>query len=291
MTPKVKKRVNEILTTEKTGEIQKQRCENSSNVNKKLKSHNNICTDFSDSFINLETEHWKELKQINYGPKVYYIYNPLEYAKQLHDDYIKKYCKAEKEVILLGMNPGPWGMCQTGVPFGEVNFVKNWLQIEGNILKPDQEHELRPITGLNCDRKEVSGDRMWSLLKELSGEPKVLFRHIFVHNYCPLAFLAETGKNITPVDFKVKERKPLEAICDTYLLRAVELLNTKHLVCIGNYVKQRAEKAFAQADITHVKISLMMHPSPANPAANKGWRAIAINQLKEAGILTLFNCS
>lgn len=49
----------------------------------------------------------------------------------------------------------------------------------------------------------MSGDRLWSLLKELSGSPDVLFKYVFLHNYCPLFFLKESAKNVTPPELKV----------------------------------------------------------------------------------------
>ncbi|MEZ6083638.1 MAG: hypothetical protein R3E58_06750 [Phycisphaerae bacterium] len=52
------------------------------------------------------------------------VYNPLIYACASFDAYVAC-CDIENvEVILLGMNPGPWGMAQTGVPFGEVGAVQ-----------------------------------------------------------------------------------------------------------------------------------------------------------------------
>ena len=35
-----------------------------------------------------------------------------------------------KEAVFLGMNPGLWGMAQTGVPFGTVSLVRDWMGIE-----------------------------------------------------------------------------------------------------------------------------------------------------------------
>jgi len=42
------------------------------------------------------------------------------------------------------MNPGPWGMAQTGVPFGEINAVKDWLGINAEVDKPQKQHPKRP---------------------------------------------------------------------------------------------------------------------------------------------------
>lgn len=107
------------------------------------------------------------------------------------------------------------------VPFGEVAAVRDYLKISGEIEKPKEYHELRQIEGLNCRRSEVSGKRLWGLIKDLSkNDPEVFFKHCFVYNYCPLAFLSKTAKNITPAELKVS------------LIHLKPLLNYSHLLIL-----------------------------------------------------------
>ncbi|KAG7160736.1 single-strand selective monofunctional uracil DNA glycosylase-like [Homarus americanus] len=246
------------------------------------------CGTLPEQFLDIEKDQCEELLKLDYGPGICYIYNPVDYAHEIHSDFVTKFCKGQKKVLILGMNPGPWGMGQTGVPFGHVAYAKDWLGVKGRVSKPAKEHPKRLITGLECTRNEVSGDRMWALLKELSGTPDVLFTHIFLHNYCPLFFLKESAKNVTPPELKVKERSSLEAICDAALVRTVELLGVEHVLGVGNYAKERAKAALRKAGLETVQVSVLMHPSPVNPAANKGWREIAIKQLTENNIIQYF---
>ncbi|XP_071538534.1 single-strand selective monofunctional uracil DNA glycosylase isoform X3 [Panulirus ornatus] len=197
-------------------------------------------------------------------------------AKQVLD-IEKKQCEE-----LLKINYGK------GVPFGHVGYARDWLGVKGNVLKPVKEHPKRPITGLECSRNEVSGDRLWSLLKELSGSPEVLFSQVFLHNYCPIFFLKDSAKNVTPPELKVKERANLEAICDKALVEVVQLLGVEHVVGVGNYAADRAQAGLLKAGLETVKVSTLMHPSPVNPAANKGWKEIATKQLTENGIIHYF---
>ena len=81
--------------------------------------------------------------------------------------------------------------------------MKNWLQVSGTVGHPEREHPSRQVQGLECKRSEVSGRKFWGLFQELCGPPEVFFQHAFVHNYCPLAFLTATGKNVTPLEIKV----------------------------------------------------------------------------------------
>ncbi|XP_068240623.1 single-strand selective monofunctional uracil DNA glycosylase isoform X1 [Palaemon carinicauda] len=243
---------------------------------------------FATSFLDIEDKQCGALLQLDYGMNICYVYNPLDYAREIHRDFLAKFCKGPKKVLLLGMNPGPWGMGQTGVPFGHVQYAKDWLRVKGSVTKPENEHPKRLITGLECRRSEVSGDRLWSLLKELSGKPEALFTNVFLHNYCPLFFLKDSAKNVTPPELKVKERSGLEAICNAALVDTVKLLGIEHLVCVGNYTTEKSKLALERAGLESIKISTLMHPSPVNPAANKGWREIAIRQLTESGVIHYF---
>lgn len=244
--------------------------------------------DFPAKFLEIEAKQTDKLLSLDYGEGITHVYNPLDYASEIHADFVSKFCQGTKKVLMMGMNPGPWGMGQTGVPFGHVKYAKEWLGVTGSVKRPEKEHPKRPIQGLECPKSEVSGDRLWSLLKELSGSPDILFRHVFLHNYCPLFFLKESAKNVTPPELKVKQRTGLEEACDEALVDTVKLLQVEHVICVGNYVTDRTRKAFDKAGITNIEISLLMHPSPVNPAANKGWREIAIKQLTESKVIQYF---
>lgn len=244
--------------------------------------------DIPAKFLEIEARQTDRLLSLDYGEGISYVYNPLDYASEIHADFVSKFCQGTKKVLLMGMNPGPWGMGQTGVPFGHVKYAKEWLGVTGGVKRPEREHPKRPIQGLECTKSEVSGDRLWSLLKELSGSPDVLFKYVFLHNYCPLFFLKESAKNVTPPELKVKERAGLEEACDEALVDTVRLLQVEHIIGVGNYVVDKTRKAFAKAGITNIEISLLMHPSPVNPAANKGWREIAIKQLTESKVIKYF---
>ncbi|XP_057342702.1 single-strand selective monofunctional uracil DNA glycosylase isoform X4 [Manis pentadactyla] len=160
-----------------------------------------------------------ELSQLQFSEPVGIIYNPVEYAWEPHRNYVTRYCQGPKEVLFLGMNPGPFGMAQTGVPFGEVNIVRDWLGIGGPVLTPSQEHPKRPVLGLECPQSEVSGARFWGFFRNLCGQPEVFFRHCFVHNLCPLLFLAPSGRNLTPAELPAKQREQLLGVCDSALHR------------------------------------------------------------------------
>jgi len=170
------------------------------------------------------------------------------------------------------MNPGPFGMAQTGVPFGEVAMVRDWLRIEAPVGKPEREHPERAVLGFACPRREVSGQRLWGWAKQRFGTPRRFFARFWVHNYCPLAFLAASGRNITPDKLPAGERRPLLAACDGALRRVVEQLRPQWVIGVGRWAEQRAQAALSEAP---VRLGRIPHPSPASPLANRGWSAAA----------------
>ncbi|MGD8394521.1 MAG: single-stranded DNA-binding protein, partial [Candidatus Eiseniibacteriota bacterium] len=219
------------------------------------------------------------------------VYHPLEYARERHVEYLRRYARAGTETLLVGMNPGPFGMVQTGVPFGEVQLVRDWLGIEGPVGKPPREHPARPVLGFDCPRREVSGERLWGWARARFGTPDAFFARFFVWNYCPLAFLEESGRNRTPDRLPAAERAPLFAACDHALVRVVARLAPLRVVGIGAFATRRARAALAAAPGGGIpagdrgpRIGTILHPSPASPAANRGWAQQAEAQLEQLGV-------
>ncbi|KAM9409808.1 single-strand selective monofunctional uracil DNA glycosylase-like [Pholidichthys leucotaenia] len=242
----------------------------------------------SSRFLQAELELTAHLRGLRFSDPVRYIYNPLEYAWETHRCYVDKYCRAGQTILFLGMNPGPFGMAQTGVPFGEVRSVINWLKITGEVGHPDDEHPKRRITGLACTRSEVSGARFWGVFKELCGEPDVFFKHCFVHNLCPLVFMSASGKNLTLPELPAAEREALLRLCDSALCQVVKALNVSMVIGVGKVAEQRARRALSEAGVS-VRVEGIMHPSPRNPLANRGWEDVAKTKLAELGVLSLLN--
>ncbi len=222
-----------------------------------------------------------ELAAMTFAPPVAAIYNPLEYARAVHDKYLRRYGQGKKKAVFLGMNPGPWGMAQTGVPFGEISFVRDWLQIEARVNKPDVEHPKRPIAGFECTRSEVSGRRFWGYLQELFGEAESFFADYFVLNYCPLVFMEEGGRNRTPDKLPRAEREALFAACDEALRAVLDRLQPRVLIGVGRFAADRGRVPGLGDGL---EVAQILHPSPASPLANRGWAEVAHRQLGELDI-------
>jgi len=218
---------------------------------------------------------------LSFADPVAFVYNPLVYARRPHAVYLHRFGKGKKEAVFLGMNPGPFGMAQTGIPFGDVTMVRDWMQIEAPVERPEKEHPKRPVLGYECPRSEVSGTRLWGWARDRFDTPEYFFERFFVLNYCPLCFMDEGGRNVTPDKLAVSERAPLEAACDEALAAFIQELNPDLVIGVGQFAEKCAQRVLADVD---VRIGRILHPSPASPAANRGWAEQAEQGLSDLGV-------
>ncbi len=220
------------------------------------------------------------LDPMRFAAPVSCVYNPLDYAWAPNAVYLQRFGQGRKRVVFVGMNPGPFGMVQTGVPFGEIAAVRDWMGIVGAVGKPALENPKRPVEGFACERSEVSGRRLWGLFAERFGSAEAFFADHFVANYCPLAFF-DGGRNLTPDKLPAAEQAPLLAACDLHLRQVAEILQPEWVIGVGAWAEQRAREALAGLP---PKVGRVLHPSPASPAANRGWSEAATRQLAALGV-------
>jgi single-strand selective monofunctional uracil DNA glycosylase len=233
-----------------------------------------------------------QMDTLHFSEPVTHVYNPLAYAREAVCDYLQQYGQGPKKVLFLGMNPGPFGMAQTGVPFGEVAAVRDWLGVSGQIGKPPQEHPARPIQGFSCPRSEVSGARLWGFFRDEFGSPADFFRHAFVWNYCPLLF-SEIGqrqgrkvcRNLTPDKVVAQQRRALFEACDDALVQLVDYYQPQYLVGVGSFAEACYHRLFG--DREQMQIARILHPSPASPLANRDFAGTARSQLMDLGLVSL----
>jgi single-strand selective monofunctional uracil DNA glycosylase len=210
-----------------------------------------------------------------------YVYNPLDYARVPHEKYLKLYGQGRREIVLLGMNPGPFGMTQTGVPFGDVAMVRDFLKVEGRVGRPPREHPKRPVTGFHCPKSEVSGTRLWGWVRDRFQTPEHFFARFFVVNYCPLVFMSETGANLTPDKLPKDLQSQLQSVCDEALTEICRVMQPEWVIGVGAFAMKQAERAL---EGTGIRVGTILHPSPASPLANRGWAAEAEKGFSRLGI-------
>ena len=229
--------------------------------------------------------------KLKFAAPVTHVYNPLDYAWCAHEIYLRRYGSAPKRVVFLGMNPGPFGMAQTGIPFGQIAAVRDWMGIFAKIDKPRLEHPKRPVVGFDCRRSEISGERLWGLFSKRFGTAENFFREHIVMNYCPLAFVEESGRNRTPDKLPPAERDQLFAACDEHLLEIVRILDPEWVIGVGDFATKRAMfakpkpgESGAISSKSPPRIGQILHPSPSCPASNVDWSGKVVAQLRDLGV-------
>jgi single-strand selective monofunctional uracil DNA glycosylase len=231
------------------------------------------------------------VKTLTFAAPVTHVYNPLVYAWPAHEAYLKRYSDSCRRVLFLGMNPGPFGMAQTGIPFGEIAAVRDWLGVQTRIHRPAIEHPKRPVLGFNCGRSEISGQRLWGLFAKRFGSAAEFFEDHMVMNYCPLAFIESSGRNRTPDKLPADERTPLFAACDEHLREIIRILQPQWIIGVGDFAAKRARDVIDSSTpklsgrrAAEPQVGQILHPSPACPASNNDWAGIATKQLRSLGV-------
>jgi len=203
-------------------------------------------------------------------------YNPLDYAWDAHEAYLRRMGGSGARTVILGMNPGPHGMGQMGIPFAATSVVRDLLGITGiPVNQPEAADPRRPVVGLEYAREEVSGTRLWGLLAEHYGDAGAIASSVFLVNHCPLMlFSGARATNITPDKVAGPTAQILLERCDQHLCEVVSVLNAERVIGVGKFAESRARSALADEV---VKVVGCWHPSPASPLANRNagadWRA------------------
>lgn len=223
------------------------------------------------------------LRPLRFSEPVTHTYLTVDYAREGCEGYLEKFGGSTKRVLMLGMNPGPYGMAQTGVPFGEIAMVRDWMGLNPDIGKPENEHPKRPISGMDCQKSEVSGRRLWGLFSEKFPDASDFFKDHLVINFCPLIWMKDTGANLTPDKIKAAEMVPVNEVCQEHLRRLIEILSPEYLIGVGAYAEKQLVRASEEMGY-EASTGKILHPSPASPAANRGWAEVAERQLKEMGV-------
>ena len=196
------------------------------------------------------------------------VYNPLAYAWEPHRAYLELASGGGAKTLLLGMNPGPHGMGQMGIPFAATSVVRDLLKITNlEVGQPRTLHPKRPVSGLDWPKEEVSGTRLWGLLENEYGSAESIFKSVFLLNHCPLMlFSGERATNITPDKITGPTTKALLERCDEHLREVVDIMQIERVIGVGRYSEKRALNALSGIDIS---VTTCWHPSPASPLANR----------------------
>jgi single-strand selective monofunctional uracil DNA glycosylase len=106
----------------------------------------------------------------------------------------------------------------------------------------------------------------------------------FVSNYCPLLFLDESGRNVTPDRISRADQPGLFALCDRYLSVVIETLRPEWLIGVGLFAERRLREVQEKSGISSARVMSITHPSPANPRSNRDWAGQVAAALEKEGV-------
>src|SRR5207244_2174072 len=86
----------------------------------------------------------------------------------------------------------------------------------------------------------AAAGRVWGWAHDRFGTPEQFFLQFFVVNYCPLAFIEDSGKNYTPDRLPAADRQRLFAACDAALMEIADAIEPRAVVGIGGFAERRA---------------------------------------------------
>jgi len=220
----------------------------------------------------------QQLNPLKFTGAVHTIYNPLAYAWQQHQTFLERFDPGDRPVMFLGMNPGPFGMAQTGVPFSDPSIAQQLFGIDCDFTAPTVQHPKRPIMGKLSTRKEGSGGRLWRWVVDYFGDIDNFTNQVLIWNYCPLCFLNQNGANLTPDKLIKKDQEKLYKKCDLALRAVAENKKVRTVVALGRFAEERSKIALNGTD---TQIIYLLHPSPANPRANREWPQLATGLMQQ----------
>jgi single-strand selective monofunctional uracil DNA glycosylase len=150
--------------------------------------------------------------------------------------------------------------------------------------RPEDPHPRVPVRGFDCSRSEVSGRRLWGFFRETFGTARKFAGQAFVSNYCPLMFLDDEGRNVTPDRINRHDQEALFPICDAFLSVVIGELRPSWVVGIGVFAERRIRAVLERSPSPGTRVTSVTHPSPANPRSQKDWPGQARAALEKEGV-------
>jgi len=210
-------------------------------------------------------------------------------------------------VLVVGMNPGPHGMAQTGVP-----FTDPWIVDELDLQAPRADvppadipavgswrHRSHRARGVLGSKREESAKRLWPLLREICAPyaavgpsadkiaeaTRRVCNEVLLVNALPICWLDPAGKNVSAE--QVEKRAPaqvregLRDLVNEWLQAVADILRPAAVIGVGRW----AREFVTDLDVDHfVEIPFrdgIKHPSPS-AGSEAAWRAEAEPILRRA---------
>jgi single-strand selective monofunctional uracil DNA glycosylase len=224
------------------------------------------------------------------------VLNPGRYGERWHARFRRAYPMSPRPLLVFGLNPGPYGMAQTGVPFTDLKRLESALPGLWKDLVASGEPVTRPgLAPPSLARHltrtfESSSVRVYRFLERAYGRPELALREVVFVNPCPLLFIdPETGANRTPADLPraLRARKAAELVHAfeelrrATVLEAVAELEPRGAILLGRDVAAAVGEAL-RAALGARSVVEWEHPARAVPET---WSRGLADELRKRGLL------
>ena len=191
------------------------------------------------------------------------VWNPQLYGLPLYRRFAAEHLPhARGGIVAFGLNPGKYGMAQTGIPFTDVTrAARVGIAIEPPGLAPAS---LRPF--LKSYRVERSSASVYGLLDEAWGSPREGWRALWAVAPCGLLFLEKDGENVTPADARLARRDDVRELRLRVIRESIAAAKPRGVLLLGQDVARVAAEALAAEDVLVVDHPVARGPGRRGPA-------------------------
>ena len=198
------------------------------------------------------------------------VWNPPLYTEEIYRRFLQRYPPKPSPILLLGLNPGPHGMAQTGIPFTDCRTASQLLDISLPIpgkAPTDLARRLKKPTGRWRSTYERSSLGIYRFLRlGWNNSLEDAFARVYFANPCPLLFLTAEGKNVTPADPILKRLPEIADLRREAVRRSGALLAPSSVVCLGSDAFSVMGKAASEL-VGPENVHAYPHPARAIPIA------------------------
>ena len=235
---------------------------------------------FKRSLLSLWEEHalaWEELRSRLARTTGLGVWNPQLYGLPLYRRFATEHLPTSRgAIVALGLNPGKYGMSQTGIPFTDVTrAARVGIAIEPPGLAPAS---LRPF--LKSYRVERSSASVYNLLDALWGGPAEGWRRLWAVAPCGLLFLEPDGTNVTPADARLARRDDVRELRLRVIRESVEAARPRGVLLLGQDVARVAADALGDVETLVVDHPVARGPGRRGPA---WWAGVVAQAVRARG--------
>jgi single-strand selective monofunctional uracil DNA glycosylase len=168
------------------------------------------------------------------------VLDPSRYGERWHAPFRRLYPPRARPLLVFGLNPGPYGMAQTGIPFTDLKRLAQGLpRLAAELARSGERLSLPGLAPSSLQpfltrTFESSSVRVHRFLRLAHGSAERAFREVVFVNPCPLLFIDRAlGENRTPADLPRALRAGVDEARVEVVSVAVARLRARGAIVLG----------------------------------------------------------